>query len=53
MSSKNNDNTNDMDNDEIIYDNEDNFNSLSDATKKIQKLKEELENCTEMKNKNI
>jgi molecular chaperone GrpE len=45
MSSKNNDNTTDMDNDEIIYDNEDNFNTLSDATKKIQKLKEDLEVC--------
>ncbi len=41
MLSKDND-KNTMDNDEIIYDEEDNFNTLSDATEKIKKLKQEI-----------
>lgn len=35
--------------DEIIYDNEDSFDSLSDATDKIKKLKAELKSCKEEK----
>jgi molecular chaperone GrpE len=34
---------------EIIYDDSENFNSLSDATDKIKKLKEELKVCREEK----
>jgi molecular chaperone GrpE len=32
---------------EIIYDNEENFSTLEDATEKIKKLKEELKQCKE------
>lgn len=44
-----NNNDNNIDNEEIIYDDSDNFNSLADATEKIKKLKEELKICKEEK----